>query len=169
MTYLAIDPGAELGWARSEMGRIKACGLVHVVNDAPCSTLPECEDGVVVIEEPIYRQGGQNRVDPNDLIHLGIKVGRVTEVYLSRRNKIEMVTPSTWKGSIPKHIQEERTEAELDDTERALLLQCIKGVPRTYQHNVWDAVGILIWRLKRAGLRTTCTFAAGSGDPTSRL
>jgi hypothetical protein len=153
VTYLAIDPGTQMGWARSDAGRITGCGMAHVFNDTPCVGVPPCQNGVVVIEEPVFRQGGQNKVDPNDLIALGIKVGRVTEVYLVLGNKVETVTPSSWKGSTPKHIQEERTEAALDDAERAMVLETLLGVPRTYQHNVWDALGILVWKLKKENLR----------------
>jgi hypothetical protein len=149
MDLLAIDPGAQTGWARGRDGKIVECGLLHILDDFPCTgSLPPCSNGSVVIEKPIFRYSN-NRVDPNDLISLGVRVGRVMEAYLHTGNKIETVFPSTWKASVPKAIHERRIEQDLAEEERCVVLQGLSQVPASYRHNVWDAVGLALWWIKK--------------------
>lgn len=53
--------------------------------------------------------------------------------------------PSAWKGNVPKEVHRERIAALLDPAERALL------GPLEGDHDVWDAVGLGLWVVGRAG------------------
>jgi hypothetical protein len=154
MDCIAIDPGAKMGWALLQQGLVRDCGLINVSDTVPClGSLHLISRGIVLIEKPVYHHGGRNKVDPNDLITLGIKVGRVMEIYLAMDNVIRLVTPVTWKGSVPNEIQEARTIQALSADELAAVRASLENVPRSYQHNVWDAVGLAIWFAKKECLR----------------
>jgi hypothetical protein len=74
----------------------------------------------------------------NDLISTAIRLGRLIES--SRPGRLTLVTPGQWKGQVPKDIHGARVLAKLDPEELAL-------VPD--DHNAIDAVGLLLWALKR--------------------
>lgn len=152
---LCWDTGEWSAWARAAGDRVLDCGLVHVLGDTTIvGLLPHLTRGEVWIECPVFRQGGRNEVDPNDLIRLGVKVGRIQEPYLALDNQVTLIGVSDWKSGTPKKIQEQRTKADLWPGELELVTARIAAVSESYRHNIWDAVGILIWRLKREGLRT---------------
>lgn len=149
MDFLAIDPGLQTGWARGRQGRVVDCGLAQILDDFSCmDMLPLCSNGSVVIEKPVYRHSN-NRVDPNDLIALAVRVGRIMETYLRTGTRVETVFPSTWKASVPKAIHERRIEQDLTDEERALVHASLARVPVSYRHNVWDAIGLAVWWMKK--------------------
>ena len=153
MLITAFDSGAQTGWAQSTDGLVHKCGLVHVRDNRAIEGLPEQGHGTVIIEKPIHRREGKT-VDPNDLIKLGIRVGRLVETYLVFENEIITVLPSTWKGGTPKEIQNDRDwNKGLTGQERALLGPLLTQVAAGYRNNVLDAIGILLWHLKRKGLR----------------
>jgi len=149
------DTGEWSAWAQSTGATVLDCGLVHVLSNVSIvGAIPHQSSGEVWIERPIFQQGGRNEVDPNDLIVLGIKVGRIAEPYLVLDNQVHIIRSTDWKGGTPKDIQEQRTRNSLSAVELELVTQRVNAVPKTYRHNIWDAVGILIWRLKREGLRS---------------
>lgn len=141
---LAFDSGRATGWALSDGARLVDCGLVKVQDDRHIAA-PRLYACRVVIEYPIDR----NQVDPNDLIKLGSRCGRLQERYLERGNRVDFVYPSTWKGSVSKEICERRTKAELTDRERAIVDSSLSLIAPGLQNNVWDAVGILLWSVGR--------------------
>jgi hypothetical protein len=152
---IAWDTGEWSAWARSAGDRVLDCGLVHVTGDVTIVGVVPCQTrGEVWIERPIFQQGGRNEVDPNDLIMLGVKVGRIAEPYLALDNEVTLIRSTDWKGGTRKDIQENRTRASLDPVELAMVTARADAVAKSYRHNIWDAVGILIWRLKREGLRS---------------
>jgi hypothetical protein len=75
----------------------------------------------------------------NDLIATAVRLGRLVEA--SRPLQVCYVTPSQWKGQVPKDIHNARVLAKLRPDELALA----EGL----DHNGIDALGLLIWALER--------------------
>lgn len=58
-------------------------------------------------------------------------------------------TPRVWKGQVKKEIHHARVWKRLTEAEEALLEGCLSLIHPELQHNVLDAVGIGLWKLKR--------------------
>ena len=148
------DPGQETGWAAGLDGELFGCGLVRVYKDRPLSI----SGGTPIlqtkawIEIPEFRRE-KNEVDPNDLIALGTKVGRIQERCLTWGYEVFLVRPSYWKGSVPKKIHHQRIRADLRPSETVVLETGLAPVAEGLQHNVLDAVGGFLWASKKEGLR----------------
>lgn len=135
---LAIDPGERTGWAYfygDELARAGYGTKEEVLRFAEAIDL-------VVIERPMW-YGRDNKVDVNDLIELAIFVGEVKHQY-RRIARVELVMPVTWKGTVPKEIHNQR------------VLQTLRGfepdkLPAKKDHNMLDAVGLGLWKLRRLG------------------
>lgn len=141
---LAIDPGRDQGWALIDeaTGTLADCGLGQG---------PDRFEGCrVVIERPQIYRGRTSKADPNDLITLAIRVGRLTERYLTRGCDVEHILPHDWKGTVDPDVLVRRIEASLAVSERAVLETKLASVPKGKQHNVVDAIGLGKWSLKRA-------------------
>ena len=136
MTYLAIDPGLDTGWALfADVDHLMACGLGH----------PSQADKAlhVVIEKPKIHQARNMKGDPNDIITLAIQVGEYKQWALSSlRVHAELVTPHEWKGTQPKSVNNERTLAELSPRERSVVKEACFHVATSKQHNILDAIGL---------------------------
>jgi hypothetical protein len=144
----AFDSGTFTGWAQCQDGQITNCGLTIVHKDQPMTRLPGSTDGLVFIEKPVNRRNGKT-VDPNDLITLGIKVGRLVETYLVLGNRVRTILPTDWKGGTPKDIQNRRDWNALTGTETARLVPIFDGIAESYKNNVLDAIGIALWAARR--------------------
>ena len=102
----------------------------------------------IVVEQPqVYPQNRQ-KGDPNDLIAIALSAG-ATAMAISIQYpeaKIVMLLPATWKGQTPKEISNKRTKNQLGVVERSRI-----DLPRakTLQHNVFDAIGIGLYWLRR--------------------
>ncbi len=149
----AFDSGRFTGWSQFRNGFLVACGLIHVLPDRPMNGIPACFDGLVIIEKPVHRRNGKT-VPVEDLISLGIKVGRLQETYLVFENKVETVWPTDWKGGTPKDIQNRRDEKALTTNEREIAYRDMLTVAEGYRNNVWDAIGIGRWAAIRERERT---------------
>ena len=101
--------------------------------------------GIVAIERPkVYHQSKQ-RGDQRDIISLAIFVGSVATRLLSLGLQPVFYEPSAWKGSVPKDVMVERIKKKLSAEEHARV-----DLPSpSLRHNVWDAVGIGLYHLKR--------------------
>lgn len=134
----AIDPGVQQGWARFSGGCMYACGLGE----------PPALIGEVVIELPEYRPSQRDRrVDPNDLITLAVRVGKLAARAEARGLVVELVRPTRWKGSVPKRIHHQRIGRALTVEEHAVLNGV--RVADSLRHNVLDAIGIGLWKIGR--------------------
>jgi hypothetical protein len=135
LTLLAIDPGARSGFAVFEGTTLVWCGISH----------PGVLVGEYVIEKPEYRK--HERVDPNDLITLAIRVGEWRGRAIGEGADVRLVTPMQWKGAVPKSIHHPRILASLEATERTILhdVKCAA----TSMHNVIDAIGIGLFAVGR--------------------
>lgn len=107
--------------------------------------------GRVVMEQPVaYNGPRRENVDPNDLIEI-TAAGMAVAARLCRPGeKIQTIQPQAWKGQVPKPVTKKRIEGKLTLGERMRLGKCLQEA-RGERHNVWDAVGIGLHALKRAG------------------
>ncbi len=102
----------------------------------------------LIIEVPqIYDQ--QKQVgDQEDLLDLAIIVGAVIRGARSCVKSVLRVKPARWKGQVPKDVMVERIKSKLSPAELACVdLPTAKGL----HHNVWDGVGLGLYRLGRLG------------------
>lgn len=100
----------------------------------------------IVVEWPqVYTK---SKGDPNDLLALaGIGAALVTHVYDIRPGQVDEVIhylPREWKGQVPKTIHQTRIKKALAPEEIAKI-----SAPKSLLHNVYDAVGLGLFRLGR--------------------
>ncbi len=138
---LAIDPGADTGWALFDScRRLHACGLGDP-DPVPMGGLDR-----VLIECPKLRPRGEK--NPNAILLVARNAGEWGGKYAECTEKVEYLTPNEWKGSTPKDISNARTWAKLDDKEKAIVDAAFKahpgrdGMAPSKRHNVLDALGI---------------------------
>lgn len=157
---IAIDPGRNAGWAAIDGSTLHLVGCGLVRDDGRSDTdrglalargirealvarsLPV--DGLAIVVERMAAYGAS---DPNDLIGVtlssGIAAGNLAT------DKVEAVPARAWKGNAPKSITQRRTAALLTDAERALVGHELGGEPKSLHHNVWDAIGIAMYAIRR--------------------
>jgi len=136
MGLIAIDPGTCSGYAYFEKDMLKSCGVFE-------KTPPYLGPSLVVIERPqIYVS---RPVNSNDLITLAILVGRLSAQYELQGCEVEYVVPHGWKGTLDKDMCWRRTKPKLSPEE----LHVLPKVAKTYTHNMYDAIGIGLWKLDR--------------------
>ncbi len=133
---LAIDPGADTGWALFDScRRLMACGLGQ-----PTGIYPRA----VVIECPKLRPRGEK--NPNAILLVARNAGEWGGRY--KDAVVAYVTPNEWKGSTPKDVSGKRTLGKLDPKELAILEAAFaahpgrNGMAPSKRHNVLDAIGI---------------------------
>ena len=108
----------------------------------------------LVVEVPqVYDQqrwGG----DPKDLVDLawigGAFAREVAVKHMRTRacgGSVLRPRPAQWKGQVNKDVMIERIKGRLSETE----MNRVELPNKSVQHNVWDAVGIGLWELKRIG------------------
>ncbi len=160
---LAIDPGANTGWATFDScRRLTACGLVS----GPASPLPPMAVARVVIECAELR--GRGEKNPNSILLMARVAGEWWGRYHSHCP--EYILPADWKGTTPKDIDHRRTFARLAPFEElaALVRGCAGVSPKSApidaaihegltksdkRANILDAIGIGLWAVGR-GVRT---------------
>lgn len=127
---LAIDPGKNQGWAvLNDSGILSSCGL---------GCPPTGHYSLLVVEKPqVYPNTPVKQ--SNDLISVAISVGRAIEQYPA--NKVLLVVPHDWKGSVPKPIHNARVLNALTLSE----LNLIPSLAASLKHNVIDAIGLAKW------------------------
>ena len=140
---LAIDPGAESGWAIFDScRRLASCGLYdgdrHV-------TRPVVDPGSrALIESPRLRPRGEK--NPNAILTLARNAGEWGGRY--EHCEVEYLAPNDWKGSLRKETSHARVWAKLDEKERGVVDAYFRGAPGrnglapSLRHNVLDAIGL---------------------------
>jgi hypothetical protein len=133
---LGVDPGVDTGWCLVDAaGAVQACGLGC---DFPAAKF-------AVLERPQIYRAGKSKGDPNDLITLAIQLGRYVD-RLERAGVVcRLVTPTSWKGQVPKDIHHKRIEGSLSPRDARAVLDGLDGIPSGKQHNVLDAIGLARW------------------------
>ncbi len=141
---LAIDPGADTGWARFDVAtcRLEGCGL-GAAAPGPTSR--------VIVERPMIYPGGRQKARPADVIKLATRAGEAAGLYARTAGiEPEYVEPHAWKGSVDKNISHARIWAKLTPAEQAIVSDAARGVAPSKRHNILDAVGIGLWGIGRA-------------------
>lgn len=137
---LAIDPGADSGWALFGSSRLlEKCGLGRPTEFAIAE---------VVIEKPRIYPGAKQKARAEDVITLAVRAGEWGGRY--EHLKVRYVEPHGWKGAVPKEIHQPRIWAKLDAREKDIVDRACKGMAPSKRHNVIDAVGIGLWAVGRA-------------------
>jgi len=138
LAYLATLAGTPT-LARSVSEMPQACELGHVQYITH-----------VVVELPQVYSRDKSKGDPNDLIKVAAVAGAISKgVFAEARS---FVLPAEWKGAAPKDVTEARCRSYLMDSE---LVKIDLPKAKSLQHNVWDAIGIGLWYLKKNKLRST--------------
>lgn len=100
----------------------------------------------MVIEQPQTYRGRAAKGDANSLLSLSMLVGGLATLSPT----VELVLPRVWKGNMPASIVEMRGREALQLSEVLNVdLECSKK----HQTDVWSAVGIGLWWLRRQRLR----------------
>lgn len=152
MNLITIDPGNKTGVALFRDGSLIDCGLlrcdvktqmVALIINSVCEKDPPAR---AVIEMPrIYKRTNWEG-DPNDLI----KVAKLAGLFVGCISKwcpVQEVFPQDWKGQRPKTVDNKFTWSLLDKSERAVFKA--QKVPKSYEDNVLDAIGIGLWKVGR--------------------
>lgn len=153
---VTFDPGSQTGWAVFLRGKLRACGY--------CSKKKLWEEKVwkavrtgslVVVEIPILYHTHKER-NPQAVLTNGILGGEIKGFALARGALVEEVSPARkWKGTIPKvkagekYLIEERVLLALSSKECQLIKKSKSARARGLNHNLIDAVGIGLWRLRK--------------------
>ncbi|NIQ90988.1 MAG: hypothetical protein GWM98_04570 [Nitrospinaceae bacterium] len=156
MTVAAIDPGSSSGVALFDQEGLWDVFLLK--GDAPEQSQElhrylreELAAGgwfsCAVVEIPQIYDRRKWKGDPNDLIKVAVTAGALAGTFFRRTGSIEFVKPATWKGSRPKEIDNEFTLSLLTPDE-LLRFERAKA-PKSKRHNLIDAIGIGLWKLKR--------------------
>lgn len=163
---IAIDPGkgghnGGLGWSAWEKVDLLSAGLARVKGRLElghralelASQIPSGAEEATVEQMFHYPTHGRRdtiqRADrvANDLLDLqaigGIVAAKCTT------GAITYVTAHGWKGEIPKDVVILRVWKLLTPEEKRTLEACLRGIPESLHHNVLEAVGLGLWRLRR--------------------
>jgi hypothetical protein len=99
---------------------------------------------LVVCEIPLVYPGRAAKGnDPNDLIQVAISAGAA----MSACSRAVSVTPSEWKGQLPKEVHHARIDGELTLPMRMAL----RKVAPDKRHNLLDAIALGLWCHSEAG------------------
>lgn len=142
MQFVACDPATRYtglaffaGTQLAAVDLVRAAStdaMLHEVGLRLIAARPE----FAIAEVPrVYKDG---EADPNDLVRVSLIAGAV--LGMAPRRKI--VYPSEWKGQLDKKVVEKRVRHMLSPAELSL-------IPEHARHDVWEAVGIGLWYLKR--------------------
>jgi len=153
---VAIDPGAKSvalalfkGDTLWHCGLVRASGLedlLKAIRELDGLELLGGQADEVVVEVPQIYPASKSKGDPNDLIRVALAAGGAA---VAAGGVVKLVRPREWKGTVPKEIHNRRTIVKLRDFELQIYVTCTKSIPEALRHNVLDAVGLGLWRLKR--------------------
>jgi hypothetical protein len=149
---ITVDPGRTTGVAIFRNTILLEAGYVHtdILRDATrvfFKMVEAMKPDAGVVEIPrVYPSIAKWKGDPNDLISVALVAGMATSA-MHPYCDVELVTPHAWKGNRPKEIDIKYTESLLLPVERQVLERV--GLTKSKMHNVLDAVGIGLWKLKR--------------------
>jgi hypothetical protein len=159
MYVASIDPGvAQVAWAAAADRVVVFSGLSRLpagfspiekrnpgkVAELHATQIPNGFD-VAIVEQMIHypnsHPGAKGQAVPNDLLHLAA-IGGVLGARVAAR--VGFVPARTWKGQVPKPVTRKRVRETLTTNERNDLDLTLQKIPEALQHNVYDAIGILL-------------------------
>ena len=166
---ISIDPGVNCTgvawWAGRGTVLLGACGFrrsanvskeefANMIATAVASTARQTnKEGElqIIIEFPqAYHERAQQKGDQNDLLHLAYFVGLLHADLIQQELppfSVFLPLPRQWKGQLDKDVSLLRITKKLSAEEVA---QVELPSAKSLHHNVWDAVGIGLWKTKRA-------------------
>lgn len=141
---LAIDPGADMGWALFDGDALRSSGV-----GAPDGAVSRVDR--VVLERPMIYPPRRQKARPRDVITLALRAGEAAGLYARRYGvEPEYFEPDVWKGgSIDKDVHHPRVWAALTDAEKRIVSMAAERIPQRKQHNMLDAIGIGLFALGR--------------------
>lgn len=143
---ISVDPG------------VQGCGIAEwrdgvlykaLYGDPTFSDFGLEDEGLLVIEKPQTYVQSKWKGDPNDLIDLAVVVGQLKERAENFGAPTVLYRPREWAGQVPKEIRWARAQKLLSDDE---LSRIEWPKQKGLKHNVWDAIGIGLFYLKRRRL-----------------
>ncbi len=151
-SVLACDPGVGLGkfsgWALLEDAMLQECGVIEGYGLLGTGIVDHINDlakilrhrGVdIVAVEQMVERGKSSNVRAKDLLALSQVSGAM--LALPGAGERRLVPPSTWKGSTPKPIANQRTLDALTGAE-VQILNAVTADMKTIPHDLLDAIGI---------------------------
>lgn len=153
MNVIGIDPGKYVsGYAIFRDGELERCGWAppgDILEDV-ISVFSEASAHLLVVTEKmhIHKRSPVRTVDLADLL---LQAGYIAGTVAARYPHAVWVKPEPkeWKGTAPKKIHHQRIEKKLDPGELAAVSEVLNYIPAGEHHNVWDAIGLGLWGLKR--------------------
>jgi len=129
---VAIDPDCDLfGWALFDNGILWSCDVAITPYLPTFVGSPE----YYVCEIPEDRPGTRYR--KNDIIRLALAAGRIVG---SRQCKF--MTPTQWKGQLPKSVHHDRMRAVMSKEELKILEWAIENTKKGAHPEILDAVAL---------------------------
>jgi hypothetical protein len=167
MKLLAVDPGVRAcGWAQFEYGlkgrirftKLVGCGLVQSLTGFGSDDMGHFVDMAIilrrifcerfVVEAPQIYRAGRQKGKQSDIARLLVLCGVLCGV----RGYGELVLPHAWKGSVPKPDKASDIKSYIVHRRNAKALgrgYLPNSVPLGKMHNVVDAVGLGLWRVRQ--------------------
>jgi hypothetical protein len=137
-TFVAFDPGVKyLAWALFSFGKLRKADLYRGDFDNLLLRVGSLRSAALAVVECPTRNFG---VPEKDICELCRAAGEIGIQFDER----EYVSPSEWKGQVPKTVHHPRILTRLTDEERAVIPE-----GKTARKHILDAVGIGLWRLGR--------------------
>lgn len=157
----AVDPGTRLSaWAVFEEDGKGQIGLTRSVAESLPERVSEMAGALyavaakyqateIIVEMPRVYRTGKQKGDPNDLVDLAFAAGGIAVILSAIEGLTHVVIPypREWKGTIPKNIHHARLRMQVPE-----VVQAIDQIPKSLQHNVWDAVGLALWGLGKGDI-----------------
>ena len=145
---LAIDPGANSGWATFFDDMLLECGLAS--KQMPPTNLDHHD--TVAIERPVIYPGGRTK-SPNDILSVSLSAGEWGGRYRHAGSTIVYIEPREWKGTLDPDVCQKRVLGRLEGHERMVVddIFRMRKIGKSVQHNVIDAIGIGLFVLGRFG------------------
>lgn len=103
---------------------------------------------LAIVERPVVRDTAKQIGEQGSIIRLAMVAGALLDRMSTYARAALDLTPEAWKGQVKKDVMCRRIEKKLEPGERKVV-QLPKAAK--LQHNVWDGIGLGLWRLGRIG------------------
>lgn len=143
--YLSIDPGESSGWALWSDRKLSACGAGDFLTLRLMLSTHRQGISAAVIELPQVYARKKSKGDPNDLIRVGVQVGRYVESLDRLGCKVLLVHPHDWKGTIEKAPHHAQIWASLGPAEQEIVRRNGTGLGAKALSDLMDSVGLGKW------------------------